>query len=393
MSTPAAIIDAPLFAMRWRPFRLPLRHRFEAAHGALADRTGVLVECVAADGTRGIGEASPLPSLGDGTAGDVLALLAAHGAALLRGDLLLPTGPGVAALRCALDAARLDIEGRQRGLPVAALLSPAHVLEVRVNAVIGTGTPDEVARYGREALAAGYEVLKLKVAVGTLDADIASVAALRAACPGAPIRLDANGAWSEAQAAEALERLAALRIELIEQPVAASNLDALARLRGCGVRIAADEAAASPEAGGRVVAARAADLLVLKPMRLGGVRPAFALAQSAWAAGLPSIATTTFDSSIGTAVALHLAAALDGLGAGGLGAERLAQQQAERLAHGLSTGDHLADDLVQPSLLPAGGRLRLRNAPGLGVGLGIEVDAAALDRLATGPWVECGGRA
>ena len=371
-----ASADAPLAAIRWRPFRLRLRHRFEAAHGALADRVGVLLECEAADGTRGIGEASPLPSLGDGTVDDALALLQMHGATLLRAGPALPAGPGLTAICCALDAARLDIEGRQRGLPVAALLSPTYAVEVRVNAVIGTGTPDEVARYGREALAAGYEVLKLKVAVGSLDADLACIEALRAACPDAPIRLDANGAWSEAQAAEAIGRLVALGIELIEQPVAVSELDALARLRGRSIRIAADEAAASPEEGRRLVEARAADLLVLKPMRLGGLRPAFALAQAAQAAGLPSIATTTFDSSIGTAGALHLAAALDGLRTGGLGSEGL--------AHGLSTGDHLAADLVRPSLLPSRGWLRLPDAPGLG----IEVDVAALERLATGPWVE-----
>ncbi len=367
--------DAVLAAIRWRPFRLPLRHRFEAAHGALSDRTGVLIECVAADGTRGTGEASPLPSLGDGTVADVLALLAAHAPELARQDSLPTSGPGAAALACALDAARLEIAARQRGVSATALLtsSPVSPSGVRANAVIGTGSPDEVARYGREALAAGYEVLKLKVAAGPLDADIACVEALRAACPATPIRLDANGGWTEAQAAEALQRLEGLRIELIEQPVAPADLDGMRRLRGRGIRIAADEAASNLADGRRVVAAGAADLLVLKPMRLGGLRPALELARAAHAAGLPSIATTTFDSSLGTAVALLLAAVLD--------AEGL---NPDGLAHGLSTGDHLADDLTTPALVPGRGRLRVAR----GSGLGVTVDVAALERLATAPWAE-----
>ena len=74
---------ARLVTMRWRPFRLPLRHRFEAAHGALTDRLGILLELRAEDGMVGIGEASPYPSLGDGTVEDVLRLLEAHGSKIV----------------------------------------------------------------------------------------------------------------------------------------------------------------------------------------------------------------------------------------------------------------------------------------------------------------------
>lgn len=119
--------------------------------------------------------------------------------------------------------------------------------------------------------------------------------------------------------------------------------------------------------------ARAVDLLVLKPMRLGGLRPALAIAAAAAAAGVGCIATTTFDSSIGTAAALHLAAALPDVG----------RAPFRGGAHGLSTGEHLAADVVAAPLLARAGRLAL--PPGLG--LGVEVDGARLDALATGPWV------
>jgi o-succinylbenzoate synthase len=368
-----APLPARLVSMRWRPFRLPLRHRFEAAHGALTDRAGVLLELRAAAGTIGVGEASPYPSLGDGTVEDVLRLLAAHAAAILADPSralarLDMRAHGVAALRCALDVALLDIEARQRGVPVAALLVASPATSVAVNAVIGGGPPEEVAAFGVEALAAGYTALKVKVGVGSVDLDVARVEALRASCPDATIRLDANGAWTEAQAREALTRLAPLDIELVEQPIGVADVDALARLRAVGIPLAADEAVTSLDAAERLLAARAVDLLVLKPMRLGGLRPALAIAQAAAAAAVGSIATTTFDSSIGTAVALQFAAALPHGGR----------------AHGLSTGDHLAADLVTSPLLPRAGRLALPARPGLG----IEVDAASLDALATGPWVE-----
>lgn len=359
--------------LRWRPFRLPLRHRFEAAHGALADREGVVLVLDAGDGRRGLGEASPLPTFGGGTVADVLALLDTHGAALagsatLDAPVELPSGAGVTALRCAIDVARLDLEAQRAGLPLVQLFSadPAHA--VGVNAVIGQGSPSEVAAYAREAAADGYGVLKLKVGSGDLDHDVAAVAAVRTACPDVRIRLDANGAWDLATAERALALLAPHGIELIEQPTPPAEVRALTRLRSLGlIPIAADEALQHPGVDA-VLDVHGADFLVLKPMVLGGLHSAYATAQQGLARGARPIVTTTFDSSIGTAAALHLAAALP----------------TWNMAHGLSTGAHLAADLVSAPLLPQHGTLRVPDAPGLGVTL----DEAALEALATGPWRE-----
>ena len=366
------LAPANLAAVRWRPFRLPMRHRFEAAHGGLDDREGVLIELVGADGVTGIGEASPMASIGGGTLAHVLALLQVQAAALLQDDPLaaLPAaGTGVAALRCAIDVAVLDLEGRRRGLPIARLLSENAAEAVTVNAIIGVGPASEVAAYGREAVAGGYRVLKLKVGVGVLEDDIARVTALREACPEATIRLDANGAWTEAQALEALRAFHPLAVELLEQPVAAADVEALARVRAnAPLRIAVDEALNEPARALEVIRRKAADLLVLKPMVLGGLRPAFALAQAAALTGIGAFATTTFDSSVGTAAAGHLAAALP-----------------TDAAHGLGTGEHLAADLLAQTLVAHDGWLRV---PTEGGGLGLTVDAAALEARATAPWSE-----
>ncbi|MBX7110444.1 MAG: hypothetical protein K1X87_01180 [Dehalococcoidia bacterium] len=385
---------ARLLVVRWRPFRLPLRHRFEAAHGALADRLGVLIELHSSDGLIGIGEASPMPSLGDGTVEDVLAMLEAHAGAIVRtpddvlaalmgGAGVVPTilgggsgragdagiGPGAAALACGLDTALLDLEGQRRGVPVARLLADRVGRSVSVNAVVGSGDVEATVRFAAEAVTSGYGVLKFKVGAGDLDADVARIEAVRRANPAVRIRLDANGAWTEAQAVAALEAFAPLDVELIEQPVRAPAVRALGKLRRKRLtRVAADEALSVPGVVEAIVDQGAADYLVLKPMRLGGIRRSLDLAQLGVAASIPSFVTTTFDSSIGTAAALQLAAAL---GAG-------------RPADGLSTADHLAADLVARPLRPRHGRLRLPSRPGLGV----TVSTAALERLATGPWRE-----
>jgi len=356
--------------LRWRPFRLPMRTRFETASGALEDRRGVLIELIAADGRRGVGEASPLADTGPVSVDGVLALLDLHGPVLLRAGAGGSLGecPAPAALRCALDVALLDLEGRRRGVPIAGLLAEQHAPWVAANAIIGGGPPEEVARHGLEALAAGYSMLKLKVGISSLEEDVQRVAALRAACPEATIRVDANCAWDEETAKQAIVDLYPHRIELLEQPVAAGDVAALARVRQyASTRIAADEALADPAHAEQVLRLRAADLLVLKPMVVGGLRPALTLAHRAAAVGIGAFVTTTYDSSIGIAASLHLAAAVP-----------------FDAAHGLGTGEHLAADVTHRTLLPRAGRLALP----LGPGLGVDYDDAALDAVAMAPWRE-----
>jgi len=334
----------------------------------LDHREGVLVQIEDADGRFGTGEASPMPAIDGGTAANVLTLLEEHGTKLLSDTDVLGDRPGAAALRCALDVATLDIRADALDQPIAGLFSESPAPWVNVNAVIGGGPPDEVAAFGREAMDAGYAVLKLKVGLASLEEDTARVAALREACPEATIRLDANAAWDEKTTLRAFEALYRYRIELLEQPTAPDNIEALARMRErAPMRIAADESVDTPDRFERVLELRAADLIVLKPMFLGGITPSIALAERAAERSIGAFATTTFDSSIGIAASLHLAAALP-----------------TDAAQGLGTGAHLGADVVTTTLLARAGRLALPPTPGLG----ISPDAAALDAVATAPWTE-----
>lgn len=374
----AALNTPPSGVLRWRPFRLPLRHRFEAASAPLDDREGVLLCLEDAGGLRGWGEASPLASFGGGTVADVLALLETHGTALAGGAPAASlAGPGASALRCGLESARLDLAARRRGLPLAALLATgSHPPSVEVNAVVGSGSPEETMALAAEALDAGYEVLKLKAGVERPEVDVARLRAVREQAPEATLRLDANGAWSEDGALFVLRALTGDRLALAEQPVAADDVAALRRVaRASAVPVAADEALASREMAERVLAERAATVLVLKPTVLGGVARTLALAEQGREAGMSSFVTATFGSSIEVALALHLAAVLDA---------EAASRRHVPLAHGLSTAEHLAADLVATPLLPVEGRLALPEGPGLGA----EPDMALLDAHATGPWRE-----
>jgi O-succinylbenzoate synthase len=180
------------------------------------------------------------------------------------------------------------------------------------------------------AAAAGFGTLKVKV--GQDNDDEARVSAVRAAVgPGVHLRLDANGAWGVEEAVERIGRLALLDLEFVEQPV--RTLDELAELRRrVSVALAADESVRTVADARRLAAIGAADALVVKVQCLGGIAAAMALAEEAQ---VPVIVSSLYETSIGLAAGLAMAAAVSELPyACGLGA-------AELLA-----GDVVADPLV-----------------------------------------------
>lgn len=363
----------------WIPFRLPFAATFATARGPAAVREGLLLRLESAEGLEGLGEASPLPAFGGGTVQDALALVRELAPALagaetehveaILGRLDLHR-PGAAAVSCAVDTALLDLNGRYAGSPVAALLGGKPGRAIPVNATIGRPDAGAAAEAAGRAIAEGFRCVKLKTGLGLpAGAELARIARVREAIgPHATLRLDANGAWAPDEAITVLRAAEAYDIELVEQPVPAEDLDGLARVRsGCSVPVAADEAACTLEQAQRVVRAGAADVLIVKPMAAGGLRAARRIIELAVQAGLRPIVTTTIDSSVGIAAALHLAAALlDPLP-----------------ACGLATGLLLAGDLARPRLLPQQGTMTVPDAPGLGVAL----DPAQLARFGGG-WKE-----
>jgi L-alanine-DL-glutamate epimerase-like enolase superfamily enzyme len=270
---------------------------------------------------------------------------------------------GATALAAGIETALLDAVARRAGVPLARWLDSGAADRVPVNALVSARQPDRAAAEAAAAVAHGFATVKLKVGTArSTAAEVERVAAVRSALgPGPRLRLDANGAWGEEEAVALLRRLERFDLELVEQPVAADDLAALARVRrSVGVAVAADEAVTGVDAARRVVAAGAADVLVVKPMVVGGLGPAREVAAVARAAGLGVVVTTTVDAGVGTAAALHLAASLG----------------ESRMAHGLATAGLLESDLLVEEIGVCGGVMAVPGGEGLGVG----VDWGAVER-------------
>jgi L-alanine-DL-glutamate epimerase-like enolase superfamily enzyme len=246
------------------------------------------------------------------------------------------------AARHALGLAQLDLQAQRKGVPLARLLDPRAPLEVPCSALLVSRTVPELAREAGRAVADGFRTVKLKVGG---DDDFALAAVVRDAVgPDVALRLDANGAWDAPLALERLAELAPLDIELCEQPT-----PDLLGLESSPIPIAADEMVARDPAA----AMERAQIIVLKPMLLGGVLAAWEIAQRAMQRGLRVIVTTALDGAIARAAAAHLAAAVLARG--------------PQPAAGLATGRLLVDDLCPDALAPRDGIVRIPDVPGLGL--------------------------
>lgn len=288
-------------------FATPLR----TAYGTLTERTLIYVELTADDGVSGWGEAAPLEPYDGVSAERVRAALERY-VPLLADEL--PRRPGALLDACraaddlpqalaALEMAFWDLAGRRALRPVSALLTDDPAAAVVVNASIAALDRAGAAEQAAAAARDGYRCVKVKVGVGD---DAGRVAAVRAAAgPEVALRLDANGAWTVAQAQRAIEALAPAGLELVEEPV--HGLAATRELRErVPVRIAIDETAAEPGA----LAGGAADAVCLKLGRCGGIGGLLAAASLVRSTGAEAYVSSVYDGPLGVAAALHAAAAL-----------------------------------------------------------------------------------
>ena len=296
------------------PFSLPLSQPLTTAAGTIETRDGFVVR-VTIDGTEGLGEATPLAGWTESYDACERALQTIEDPKSAIENESLTDSP---AARHGLSLAVLDARSRAAEQPLYRYLGGTDCREsVPVNATIGDGAPDETASAAAAGTASGFPAIKLKVGVRTPEEDLERLGAVRERCPDVELRIDANGAYSVDTALELLPKLSALDVAVLEQPLAAGELAGHARLRGEGVEIAIDEGLAEhgPET---ILAADAADLLVCKPMALGGVDRAREIINSARADGADALVTTTIDGAIARAGAVHLAASVPEIRACGL---------------------------------------------------------------------------
>lgn len=322
--------------------RVPFRRPFLAGAGAVTERSSWIVRLHNRDGRTGIGEVAFGPGASAAEEGRVAAALRQTIEIAAAGE-----SPDWAALGAAeWRAVRAGWDGALEDLAATSAPSPPQAaVSVAVNVTLEISPPRVAAQAAAGAISAGFTCIKLKTGHEVSGTLVDRVRAVRAAVgQTVRLRLDANGAWDYDTAAGLMDDLAEFDIEYVEQPLPRDDLAGHARLRHhSAVPIALDETIDSEAAAGAAIAARAADVLVVKPARVGGPAVVRAIAALAASAGVPVVLSTFFETGVGTAAAIRAAGALPSVG--------------RERAHGLATAGLLERDLLVESCAVGGGRI------------------------------------
>jgi L-alanine-DL-glutamate epimerase-like enolase superfamily enzyme len=287
--------------------RIPLRRTVRHASHARTNTDNIVVRCVLADGTEGWGEGVPREYVTGETAESALSLLHRSdlpaqlepcgdfgGAVLLAERLQLAPvisddrGIGGNAARCAIEIALLDAYGRHFGEPLSAvtrLLAPDRFEPRQTVQYSGAITSSAGLKLNLVAWAYrlfGFGQVKIKVGIAGQD-DPARVRAVRKriGCV-VELRVDANEAWTLAEAADRIRALEPFGIASVEQPVPHAEVAGLAQVREqVTTPIMLDESLCSMGDAERAVAGNWCDRFNLRLSKCGGLIPTLRLAQFA----------------------------------------------------------------------------------------------------------------
>ncbi|MGB0571689.1 MAG: N-acetyl-D-Glu racemase DgcA [Alphaproteobacteria bacterium] len=276
-----------------------LRRHFTISRGTKTE-TIVVVATISDGTTIGRGECGPnarYDETPESVAADILAMSTALEAGMTRAGLQDAMPPGAA--RNAIDCALWDFEARTSGTPA---WQQAGLLTLDPVVTAFTLSADGPAEMSREAAAhASRPLLKLKL---TGEDDLARVRAVRAAVREVSLIVDANEAWDVETYRELVPALAALGVELIEQPFPAGDDGALATLPR-PIPVCADEAFHDRASLARLKGKY--DLVNIKLDKTGGLTEALATVAAARADGFGVMVGCMVGTSLAMAPAMLVA--------------------------------------------------------------------------------------
>jgi O-succinylbenzoate synthase len=349
----------PIEAIELREVALPLVRPFRTSFGEERDKRAILVRAYGS-GLHGWGEcvASEEPRYSEEwLEGAWIVLRDSLGPALLAGDSSGEPRAALAGLgwvrghrmaRAALEAALLD-----RWLQWSGRSLKEHLGGVRDRVPCGVSVGiarsiDALLEEVRGYLMAGYRRIKLKIEPGN---DHEVVRAARTELPGVPLSVDANAAYSLADA-PLFEALDELDLVMIEQPLHHEDLLDHARLQSrLRTPVCLDESIRSVRDAAAAIELNACRIINIKPGRVGGVTEAKRIHDVALERGVPVWIGGMLETGVGRAVNLALAS-LPGV----------------TLPGDTSASDrYFSQDLTDPFVLDPDGTMSVPAGPGIGV--------------------------
>lgn len=359
---------------------VPFQHEVEWSGGRRPGSTRLVVRVESADGAVGIGETICLLEFIEPVlAKTIIPLALGLDACDIERLLLKVEGAGyyhhkraMVMARAAVEMACWDLLGKRARLPLHALWGGRLRERVPIVGYVQCSAAAAAAEQAAAFVAKGFATLKIKLGMDERS-DIEIVRAVRQAVgPYVRIRADVNGAWTIATAKRQIRKLAEFDLEYLEQPLPLEDLRGHALLRSWSdVPIALDESAYTLADVHAIVAAEAADVVVLDPHEAGGLSPLRKAAAVCEAAGIPVVLHSGAELGVSLAAYLHLAVNLP---------NHLAAMDCQY--------PNLAADIVSEPHDGSTGSIKPPRGPGLGVALDETAVAAHKTEVIPNPYLD-----
>ncbi|GAC1411092.1 MAG: dipeptide epimerase [Gemmatimonadaceae bacterium] len=333
-------------------------HPFVIARGGYSHHRNVIVRLTDDQGREGYGEAAPNRYYGESVS-TVIAALGQFKPVLERADPFSLESieshlnrilRGNASAKGAVSSALHDLVGKRLGLPVYRIWGLDQTATLESSFTIAIAENHELEK--RVAEARDYPILKIKL--GT-DRDMEIVRIIRSAAPAKRLRVDANAAWTAKHAVRMSDFLSEQGVELLEQPVAANDIDGLRFVRRHSkLPVFADESCLVATDVAKL--AGAVDGINIKLAKCGSLREALRMVHAARALDMEVMAGCMIESSLGISAIAQITPLLD-----------YADFDGAAL---------LSSDPFQGASI-AGGSIRLPEGPGLGATPAPAIDLSA----------------
>ncbi|TSA51211.1 hypothetical protein D4R47_00925 [archaeon] len=309
------------------PFNIPYkRGGVTTSLGSDAAMKNVLLALYSDDSLVGWGETAPLPTYAGESQESVVEVLKNYlapylinrdprriNACIQEMDRLIS---GQSFAKSAVDFALHDLLARYLEVPLYQLFGGKCRESYPLAWTLGWKSIDETVNEAGKAVENGYKALKIKIGNPDWQSDVKRVRCVREAVgDGYPIRVDANQGYSIREAIRVIRLMEPFDLQLVEQPIVGWDLTGMNYVRRrIPFPVMADESACSPHDIVQIIRHEAADIVNIKPQKIGGFVKTKQFASTATAANLELFSSSRMCSSIGVAAMSHFYAALANAG-------------------------------------------------------------------------------
>jgi L-alanine-DL-glutamate epimerase-like enolase superfamily enzyme len=220
-------------------------------------------------------------------------------------DQLTPLVAEAPTAMCAFDLAFHDLLGLASGMPLYRLLGGFRN-SIQTSATIPIGTIDEGVGIAQERAKSGFRMLKIKGGIDP-EEDVRRIRRIHRKLPHHILRLDPDGAYSVQEAIDVARALEG-KIEMLEQPTPAEDLEGLCRVKEQSpVPILADQSVTGPSSVLALAADGATDGVSVKMATCGGLRCAGQIDAIARAAKIATMVSCVIEPALLIAAGLSFA--------------------------------------------------------------------------------------